>query len=217
MINPKFQFKFQFRAEGRDETEFPIGHIVDQTEFNLFKDELYRNIIKISPDGCWCLLFQYEPNFIVVLNLGTGHSYKLAPYSDTNINWQTACSIKWVHSGINNIRESSSFGCSAQRFSVNCEHVAGEEWQHPIIFVREEDFNAFSSAKDDLLAPGRDRSIWFDGTFRAIDAGSKLIQSNKPWTYFELLGKTHVQIVAREQTTTHICRYADIEKYFRKT
>jgi hypothetical protein len=214
-IQPSFQFKFEFRAEGRDETHFPVGSIVDQFGKDLFPNKSFRDVIKVSPNGVWVLLFQYRPAFMVLLNLETKQSYPIGLYESPESIWVGPQSLKWVHTGINDIRESSYFGCSPARFNVNCEHTAGGAWTHPIQFIEKTDFSKFATENESLLLPGKNRKIWYTGSFDSAAAGWEIINANGAWTSFYVRPEGFMEIVPRGQIQTFICRLQDLEEYLK--
>ena len=222
-IEPRFQFQFHFRASGRDETEFPVGVIVDQSGQDLFPQKVFTKSLIYSPNSLWLLLFQYKPDFIVLLNLESGASYNLGFYDDPPQSyWVGPQHLKWRHDGINNIREVSdlvdSVGASFCRFSVECEHTAGGEWTHPIHFIDQQSFAKFASENEALLEPGRNSSIWWnqsDFLFRSIQIGLDTIQSNEPWNFYHILPGNFVQIVPQNQNQTYVCRLDDLKAYYR--
>jgi hypothetical protein len=214
-IIPKFQFKFQFQAEGRDETTFPVGSIVDQNSIDLFPKKSFMEGIEISPNGHWVLLFQYQPNFMVLLNLESGASYNVGLHEGPISCWAGPQSLRWVHGGINDIRKSEYFGCSAQRFSVACEHTAGNKFSHPIQFVEGAEFLKFACENEAILTTAKDRQIWFGEDFSAIEAGWTLINRGQPWNFFRMVGDDFVEIVPRGQRQTYICSLQELDAYLK--
>lgn len=202
-----------YRYDSRDETEFPVGFIVDQSDTNLFGNIFFRELIAISPNSNWALLFRHSPNFMVLLNLETNQSYNIGLYESPTSFWTGPQSLIWTHEGINNIRESVAFGFSAERFSTKCEHTAGGAYTHPIKFVKKEDFPSFAATNEEMLAPGKNQDLWL-GTFESIELGGQMIQQNKPWTAISKLSDDFVEITPRGKVQTFICELQDLQKHF---